>query len=237
MRVFILPLRGHRRLFSAFAVGILSTALLLGADLTKKNEPIRCGGDVKSVALCCNVFWGEEYLPRMLEILEKENVKVTFFIGGTWAQENPELLKEIAAKGHELGNHSYNHPHVNQLNKEENKRQITRTEELVETICGYKTKWYAPPYGEYNDTVLAAAEELQYPVVLWSIDTVDWKRPPKELIRQRVIKKLHNGAIILMHPTEPTSEALEELVHEIKERGYALQTLSVLMGENETQSS
>jgi probable sporulation protein (polysaccharide deacetylase family) len=195
-------------------------------------EPIRQGGDNKEIALCCNVFWGEEYLPEMLKILDEENVRLTFFIGGTWAEENPAMLKDIAARGHELGNHSFNHPHVNNLSKEKNQEQILKTEQIIEEICSVKTAFYAPPYGEYNETVLKAAAELNYPTILWSIDTVDWKRPPPELIKNRVIKKLHNGAIVLMHPTEPTAKALREMIREIKSQGYEIKRLSeILEGE------
>lgn len=234
MRMFIVPLKQGRRLFSFFALGFLGMVYFLCAA-PEINEPIRKGADDSNVALCCNVFWGEEYLPDMLKILDEENVKITFFIGGTWAKENQELLREIKDKGHELGNHSYNHPHVNELNKVENQQQIIKTADLVKEICDYETKLYAPPYGEYNNTVLQAAEELGYPVILWSIDTVDWKRPPPELIVQRVKNRLHNGAIILIHPTKPTATALKEVIVEIKKQNYNIRPLSEVIKDNENQ--
>lgn len=232
MHMFFVPLKSGRRLCSFFALGFLGIAYLLCVS-ANIAEPIRKGADTNNVALCCNVFWGEEYLPEMLRVLEEENIHITFFIGGTWAKENPELLKDIYSRGHELGNHSYNHPHVNQLNKEENQKQITQTADLIEEICNYKTTLYAPPYGEYNHTVLQAAQELDYPVVLWSIDTVDWKNPPSELIVQRVKNRLHNGAIILIHPTKPTAAALKKLIAEIRGQNYNIQPLSEIINDNE----
>ncbi len=183
----------------------------------------------QQVALACNIFWGEEYLPAMLDALDRAGAKATFFIGGSWASRHPELVKQLADRGHELGNHSYSHPHPNSLGKQENQEQILRTERLVAGLTGVKTTLYAPPYGEFNAAVLAAAAELGYTTILWSIDTIDWKRPPAETILARVLGKLHNGAIILMHPTEPTAQALPELLFRIGERGYAVKPVSAIL--------
>lgn len=183
----------------------------------------------QQVALACNVFWGEEYLPAMLDALDRGGVKATFFIGGSWAKRHPELVRELAARGHELGNHSYSHPHPNALSREQNREQITRTESLIAELTGVKTTLYAPPYGEFNAAVLAAAADLGYTTILWSIDTVDWKRPPAETILARVMGKLHNGAIILMHPTEPTAQALPELIFRIQGMGYTIKPVSAIL--------
>lgn len=185
-------------------------------------------GDVQApkVAFACNVFWGEEFLPDMLQTLAANNVKITFFIGGTWAAQHPDLLRQISAQGHELGNHSYNHPHPNALSKRQNQEQIQRTEELINDITGVRTRLYAPPYGEFNQTVLAAAHELGYQTIMWSADTIDWQRPPADVIVSRVLKKLANGAIILMHPTAPTAQALPALIQAIQGRGYTITTVS-----------
>lgn len=193
----------------------------------KDTEPIFHGNiDQNKVAFVCNVFWGEEFLPDMLKTLEDNNVHITFFIGGTWAKDNPDILKNIVEKGHEVANHSYNHPHPNTLSKDKNKEQILKTETIIQQITGVKTSLYAPPYGEYNDVVLNAAQELDYKTIMWSIDTIDWKRPPSEIVKSRVLKKIHNGAIVLMHPTEPTKKALPELLKELREKGYIITTVS-----------
>lgn len=196
----------------------------------QKSEPIFYGDQSQNkIALTCNVFWGEEFLPDMLSILEDNNVHITFFIGGTWAKDHPELLKKIVEKGHEVANHSYNHPHPNTLSKDKNKEQILKAENVIQEITGVKTVLYAPPYGEYNDTVLAAAKELNYNMIMWSIDTIDWKRPPAEIIKARVMKKAQNGAIVLMHPTEPTKKALPDLLKELREKGYTATTVSDIL--------
>ena len=155
-------------------------------------------------------------------MLSDNQVKATFFIGGSWAKRHPESLKSIADAGHELGNHSFTHPHPNRLSKEQNQAEISRTEQLVEEVTGVKTRLYAPPYGEYNRTVLTAAEELGYLTIMWTADTIDWRRPSPETIVKRIEGKLQNGCIILMHPTEPTIQALPVLIKLIKEKGYTI---------------
>jgi len=191
-------------------------------------EPIYQGStQTKKIALTCNVVWGEEYVPRMLEILKKNNVKITFFVGGKWAKDFPGLTQKIAGAGHELGNHSYSHPHPTFISQTENSREIETTEQAVYKAAQAKTKLYAPPYGEFNNTVLEAAGKLGYKTILWSIDTIDWKRPPAEDIVRRVCGK---GAIVLMHPTKPTIEALPTIIENLKKKGYELTTVSDVIG-------
>lgn len=229
-----------RQWYVIFAAGVFLTVAMLSGILQPlltsttttqtKIQPIFHGNiSQPKVAFACNVFWGEEFLPDMLQTLSNQNTHITFFIGGSWAKKYPDLLADIANKGHELGNHTYSHPHPNTISKDKNKEQIVKTEDLVKEITGAKTTLYAPPYGEYNDTVLTAADELGYTTIMWTIDTIDWKRPPADIIKNRVIKKLHNGAIILMHPTEPTAKALPELITEIKKAGYTITTVSDIL--------
>ncbi len=183
----------------------------------------------KKIALTCNVVWGEEYIPQMLDILKKKNVKMTFFMGGKWVRDFPDLTKEIA-RFHELGNHSYSHPHPTFITKAENINEIKKTEQAVYETTNIITRLYAPPYGEFNKTVLEAAGESGYKTILWSIDTRDWQRPSPDVIVRRVIDKAHNGAIVLLHPTEPTVKALPVLIERLEKMGYRLTTVSEVLG-------
>ncbi|MBU7005576.1 polysaccharide deacetylase family protein [Phosphitispora fastidiosa] len=193
-------------------------------------DPIYQGStDQKKIALTCNVVWGEEYIPGMLEVLKKNNVSMTFFMGGKWVEDFPELTKEIA-KNHELGNHSYSHPHPTFISKSENISEIKQTDEAVYKITKVRTRLYAPPYGEFNKTVLQAAGESGYRTILWSIDTIDWERPAPDTIVKRVTGKAHNGAIVLMHPTDPTVKALPSIIAALKGKGYQLTTVSDVLG-------
>lgn len=199
-------------------------------QLSAKPQPIFHGNlSVPKIAFACNVFWGEEYLPSMLTTLDEHNSKITFFIGGSWAKRFPNAVIDLAARGHELGNHTYSHPHPNTLSKEKNKEQILRAQQLVEELTQRKTNLYAPPYGEYNDIVLSAAAELGYQTIMWSVDTIDWQRPPSDIIINRVMKKVNNGAIILIHPTESTAKALPELIKQLKSKGYTITTVSDIL--------
>lgn len=235
----LIMIRRFPQWYVFFATGIFLTVAMLAGMLQPhlgellppvKPQPVSHGNtNNPKIAFACNVFWGEEFLPDMLNTLDKENSKITFFIGGSWAKRYPDLLRDIASRGHELGNHTYSHPHPNNLTKQQNQEQITRTEVLVHETTNIKTTLYAPPYGEYNDNVLAAAADLGYTTIMWSIDTIDWQRPPVEVLKNRVLKKIHNGAIILMHPTDPTAKALPELIKELKAKGYTITTVSDIL--------
>jgi peptidoglycan/xylan/chitin deacetylase (PgdA/CDA1 family) len=91
------------------------------------------------------VVWGTEYVPAMLDLLKGKNIRITFFIGGEWAAENPELLKRMVREGHELGNHGYHHKHHSDLSFKENCQEIIMTEEVIKEIAGVKTCLFAPP--------------------------------------------------------------------------------------------
>lgn len=183
----------------------------------------------KKIAFACNVVWGEEYIPRMLKILKDRDIKITFFIGGQWAEKNEELLRNIHKDEHELGNHGYKHLYHSKLTPELNKQEITKTEETIKRITGQKTVLFAPPYGDINDTVVSSAEALGYKVIMWSIDTIDWNTKDYRKILQRLESKHHNGAIVLMHPTKVTIEALPQMIEDLNKLGYEITTVSEVL--------
>jgi len=190
-------------------------------DALHVNQPIYQGNSgQKAVAITVNVDWGEEFIPAMLEEFKKHKVGVTFFVTGKWAEKNSELLKQMHKEGHSIQNHGYKHLHFNRLSRDEASEQIKKAEEVIFKITGERTRFFAPPYGEYNQQLLGVAANMNYELIMWSIDTVDWKRPDPKTIVERVANKLHNDAIILMHPTDPTSKALPELLSLIKNQGY-----------------
>lgn len=127
------------------------------------------------VAITINCAWNADDIDMILETLKNQEVKVTFFMVGDWVEKNEGAVKKIHEAGHEIGNHSYNHPHVNNLGLDKNKEQIQKCSDLVKNITGEGTKLYRGPYGEYNDTVIKAAKELGHQTIQWSIDTLDYK--------------------------------------------------------------
>lgn len=183
----------------------------------------------KKVALTFNVVWGEEYVPQILDVLRENKSTATFFIGGQWAEDFPALTRQIAQEGHEVGNHGYSHPHPDGISRAANLEEIKKTEIAIQNACGIKTKLFAPPYGERGEAVLKAADDAGYHTILWSVDTIDWQRPDPSIIIKRVVEKLHNGAIVLMHPTAPTVHALPAIIAELKKEGFEIVGISMLL--------
>lgn len=174
----------------------------------------------KTVSLTFNVDWGEDKVPPLLQILRENQIKATFFVTGRWAEKNRELLKEIVGQGHELGNHGARHRHLRNLGREDIKKEMKEGADILYEITGVKTVLYAPAFGEYDRRVGEAAAELGYEVILWSLDTIDWQNPDVATIVARVVPRIHNDAIILMHPTTPTIQALPEIIKKLKDQGY-----------------
>lgn len=202
-----------------------------GDDLIN-NGPVYHGDPkAKKMALTVNVFWGEEYLPQMLDIMARHKVKATFFIGGVWAEKFPDLLLSIEEAGHEIGSHGYAHPHPDRIGKHGNLEDINKAGKIIYKITGHIPQLYAPPYGERGPAVLEAAREAGYTTILWSIDTVDWQRPGADVIAHRVLDRAENGAIVLMHPTAPTVEALSQIIISLQEKGFSLVTVSELLAQ------
>lgn len=183
--------------------------------------------DDKIIAFACNIDWGNQFIQPMLDIFNEHDIKITFFVTGRWAKENPELLKTIYAEGHEIGNHGYQHLEYDKLNYEKNKEQILTAHDIIKDVLGTEARFFAPPAGAYNDNTVKAAKDLGYEVIMWSIDTIDWREDStKDIIVKRVTEKLHNAAIVLMHPTGETVKALPEMITYILDKGYKIGTIS-----------
>ena len=214
---------------AVFGLSIISP---LSTEAYVVSSPAYYSGDKSSnkVCLMINVYWGTEYLDDMLESLEKNQVKTTFFIGGYWAGKNNEMLKKIYDKGHEIANHGYFHKDHSKLNFEQNKNEIVMTQELIESIIGVKTTLFAPPSGSYNDRVLSVADSLGYKTIMWSRDTIDWRDKDENIIYKRATEKTVGGDLILMHPTAQTASALDRIITTLKGKGLELTTVSNTLG-------
>mgnify|MGYP005829698899 CR=1 FL=1 len=183
------------------------------------------------VSFIINVAWGNEYLSDILSTLKKHRVTATFFLEGRWVKNNPELAKMIVEAGHEIGNHSFTHPDMKSLSVSKIHDEIKRTNEVIEATTGEKPRWFAPPSGSYKEDVAKVASAYGLGTVMWSVDTIDWKKPAPEVLIQRVSGKLHNGAMILMHPTDSTARSLDRLISEIKAKDMEIGTVSKLLSE------
>lgn len=204
---------------------------IIQTSTTQKQLPIySVKTEEKKIAITINCAWNADDIDKILETLEKQQVKTTFFMVGDWIEKNEESAKKIFAAGHELGNHSYNHPHINNLNYDKNIEQIKKCSELIKKITGKPSTLYRGPYGEYNDTVLQAAKDLKHTTIQWSIDSLDYKSLTGEQMWERIEPKLQNGSIILMHNgTENTANSLNDIITNIKNKGFTIVPVSELI--------
>lgn len=197
---------------------------------TQCLQPIYRGpSDKKRMALTVNVDWGQEVLPGMLKVFEREGVKITFFLTGRWAKKYPEEAKALADAGHEIANHGLKHDHPKQLSEWELTKLICDNGELLKSITGRCSPLFAPPYGEVDTRIAAVAARNGYKTVMWTIDTIDWRDPSPEAIVQRVVGNAVPGAIVLMHPKPNTLKALPVMINQLKNKGYELVTVSKLL--------
>lgn len=180
----------------------------------------------KNATLMINVYWGTEYLDGMLDILDKYNIKTTFFVGGYWVQQNDEMLNKIISKGHEIGNHGYYHKDQDKLTYEQNLEEISMNHQLVQKLSNYEMKLFAPPSGAFSNNTLNASYELGYKTIMWTKDTIDWRDKDSNLIYKRATKNMSNGDLILMHPTEHTLNALENIIKTYLNEKFNLTTVS-----------
>lgn len=199
-------------------------------------SPIYRGNrDKPMIAFMINVAWGNEHLPGILQTLRDEQVKATFFLDGQWLKANKEMAQRIQQDGHELSNHAYSHKNMSQLGREQAIGEIERTEMLLKEL-GVQNRWFAPPSGDYDQETVQIARELGLYTVMWTIDTVDWRLPKPEWIVSKITRLMEPGALILMHPTSPSAEALPTMIRAAKQRKLAIGTVSDILSSNRVLS-
>jgi len=199
----------------------------------ERKLPIYCvGTDEKKVAISFDAAWGADDTDELLKILRENDVKTTFFVCGYWVEKYADEVKKMYAEGHEIANHSDTHAHVTQLNSEQNKKEIEGAHQKVKDLLGIEMNLYRPPYGEYNDTVLDAAEQMGYYTIQWDVDSHDWMKKGVEYEINQVLnhKHLGNGSILLFHnDTEDTPKALDTIIKGIKAKGFEIVKVSELI--------
>lgn len=214
-------------------IRVLPDSITVSSSVGGRELPIYCvETDKKQVALSFDAAWGNEDTGRILDILKKHNVKVTFFMTGGWVESYPDDVKAILAAGHDLGNHSENHKNMSQLSDEECKEELMKVHTKVQELTGYEMFLFRPPYGDYDNHVITNAYACGYYPIQWSIDSLDWKDYGVNDIVARVVEsdKLNNGAIILMHNgAKYTADALEAVITGLQDKGYEIVPISQLI--------
>ena len=188
--------------------------------------------DSNKVSFMVNVYWGTEYIEDMLEVFDLYNVKTTFFVGGSWFAKNIEIAQEIYRRGHEIGNHGYNHKDHDKISEQQNYDEIHKTHLLVSANLGVEMNLFAPPSGAFNTTTTDIATSLNYKTIMWTHDTIDWRDKNTDLIIKRATKNLSNGDLILMHPTQNTLEALSSILAYAENNGFKATTVSETIKNN-----
>ncbi len=145
--------------------------------------------DKKQVALSFDAAWGNEQTEHLLEILDKYKVKSTFFLVGDWVKNYPDSVKDIAKHGHDVGNHSNTHPHMTQMSSSDMVGQIQSCNEKIKELTGKTPTLFRAPYGDYNNDVVKSVNGCNMYCVQWDVDSLDWKDPTPEQIKQNIMKK------------------------------------------------
>lgn len=229
-----LPLTALAVLFAVYA-GMNVDAGVMTAATTRELPVYNVDTKEKVVAISFDAAWGRANTMGILDILDEYDVKTTFFLVGFWAEEHPDLVKELVARGHEIGNHSATHPHMASQNAAQIREELRRTSDLVKSITGTPTTLFRPPYGEYNDTVVRVSREEGYECVQWNVDSLDWKNISAQDMISRCTKKLSPGDIVLFHnDSKYILDALPAILEYYKQSGYNIIPVSQILLKGET---
>lgn len=184
----------------------------------------------KKIAISFDAAWGIEYTEDILDILDKYDVKTTFFLVGFWVDKYPEYVKEIHNRGHEVGNHSSNHPYMTKLSNDQIAEELNKTGSKIFELTGEKPILFRPPYGDYNDNVIKICRENGYYAIQWDVDSLDWKELGTQAVVDRVTRNVSDGSIVLFHNNAKyVSEYLPLVLAKLKEEGYEIVPVSELI--------
>lgn len=242
MRFLILTRRRLSILFSCVLIGAItlvvasSTADKVVSAMTEERLiPIYyVDTDEKLCALSFDAAWGNEQTDTLLDILDEYAVKSTFFLVGQWVENYPDSVKEIASRGHDVGNHSATHPHMAELSPDQQLGEICSCNEAVEELTGSCPTLFRAPYGEYDNALVQNLHDESMYCVQWNIDSLDWKDPTPDEMVQRIKSKLVPGSIILMHNgATNTPEALPRIIEAIQSEGYTIVPVSEIIPEGD----
>ena len=234
---------------AAHAVSLLSFALLLTISAAyvgalpdtvsvvsgKRELPIYCvNRDDNKISISFDAAWGGDKTLGILDLLDEYNIKTTFFLVDIWTQKYPELVKEIVARGHEIGNHSTSHPQMSKLNETQIAKELNTQADNVLAIAGVRPVLFRPPYGDYNNRVITTARAQGFVPIQWSVDSLDWKnRGAQEIINRAT--KVKSGDIVLFHnDSQYILDALPAVLKYYAENGYSVAPISEILLTGET---
>ncbi|WP_297137025.1 polysaccharide deacetylase family protein [Terrisporobacter sp.] len=200
-------------------------------ELMQRYEaPInRVDTNERQVALTFDVAWGSENIEDILDILDKYNAKATFFLVGSWVDDNEDLVKEIHNRGHEIGNHSNTHSSFTEISKENKEDELLITSTKIKNLTGEDVDLFRPPFGNVDKETMDVCESLGYHTIKWDVDSGDWKNLGPVYIVDRVSKNTRSGSIILFHASSrDVSTYLDETLNNLQQK-YSIVTVSELI--------
>ncbi|MBQ7325803.1 MAG: polysaccharide deacetylase family protein [Clostridia bacterium] len=219
------------RRIAAALLAVLALGLMLP---TGSTVPLSAkeSGKTKRIALTFDDGPSAGYTAEILDILREYDVKATFFVIGKNVEAHPDLLRRTVSEGHEIGNHTYSHPHLKTIDEAKLSEEVVRSATLLQEVAGIRTSLFRPPEGIITPAVTAAAEKGGYRTVLWSIDTMDWALNPAPKIVQTIKREASDGDIVLFHDwvagDSPTPAALRQIIPWLKDAGFTFVKVSEL---------
>ena len=233
-------LRTRKGIFSTFVLGVCITFALCAVLTTSvwatkqaENATATAGGTARSlpiysvertdkkIAISFDCAWGVDYTDKLLSIMEKNDVKCTFFAVQFWVEKYPEYAEKIVDAGHELGTHSRTHSYMSTLSETAIRDELQTSADAIEKATGQKTNLFRAPYGDYDNLLIDTAQSMGFYTVQWDVDSLDWKNLSATEIAMRVINGAKNGSIILCHNNGlHTADALPLIFSTLKNRGY-----------------
>lgn len=197
---------------------------------TRKVPIYNVETDQKQVAITFDAAWGADKTQGILDILAEFDVKATFFLVGFWVEDYPEMVKAIDDAGCEIGTHSNTHPDMAKLDKSTMKSELETSISKIKNITNKEIELFRAPFGSYNNDLLNTAESLNLKTIQWDVDSLDWKGLSASQIANRVLPRVKNGSIILMHNnSDHVLDAVRLLLTKLKVQGYKVSTVSNLI--------
>ncbi len=228
------------------ALGLILVVLLAGTVFTRYGEfgnkllsvfnrdkilPIYCvDAEEKKIAISFDAAWGDQYTDGILDILDKYNVKTTFFLVGFWVDKYPDEVKKISDRGHDVENHSSTHPHMSKLSEEQIAIELNTTGDKIEKITGKKPTLFRPPFGDYNNRLIETGKNNGYYTIQWDVDSLDWKELGAQPVVDRVTRNVKKGSIVLFHNNAKyVLEYLPLVIERLQKQGYEIVPISQLI--------
>ncbi|MBB2184454.1 delta-lactam-biosynthetic de-N-acetylase [Lachnospiraceae bacterium MD1] len=217
--------------------GQAPTGNATAAELKKYDAYFIGDGKEKVIYLTFDAGYENGYTCTILDALKKHNVHATFFLVGNYITSSPDIVKRMVEEGHCVANHTYSHPNMSSIaSMDAFRKELEGLEAAYEEVTGQKmTRYYRPPQGKYSISNLKMAKELGYKTFFWSLAYVDWhndKQPTKEMAYDKLLGRIHPGAIVLLHSTSKTNaEIMDELLTKWEEMGYTFGTLDELVSQ------